>query len=79
VGIPRIMFLYHYFPILPFVMLIIVSFIKAITGTIKSNAIIYIYIAIVICAFEYFYPIYSGIPISKEYVEGTKWLETWRS
>ncbi|MDR0978479.1 MAG: phospholipid carrier-dependent glycosyltransferase, partial [Lachnospiraceae bacterium] len=32
VGIPRIMFLYHYFPILPFVMLIIVSFIKAITG-----------------------------------------------
>jgi len=76
-SISRIMFMYHYFPILPFMMLSIVMLIKGIEEKIKFKKIYLIYILIIISVFIYFYPVVSGMTVSKEYVEATQWLDSW--
>lgn len=77
VGIDRIMFLYHYFPVLPFVMLTIVAFIKWIGDITKHDFLIYIFVAVIIIVFIQFYPIYSGFPTSYKYLKDLQWLKTW--
>lgn len=77
VGIDRIMFLYHYFPVLPFVMLTIVTFIKWIGDITKHDFLIYIFVAVIIIVFIQFYPIYSGFPTSAKYLKELQWLKTW--
>lgn len=77
VGIDRIMFLYHYFPVLPFVMLTIVAFIKWIGDKTKHDFLIYIFVAVIIIVFIQFYPIYSGFPTSAKYLKELQWLKTW--
>lgn len=77
VGIDRIMFLYHYFPILPFVMLTIVAFMKWLCEKTKIDIFIYIFVAVIIIVFIKFYPIYSGFPTSAEYIKDLQWLKTW--
>ena len=77
VGIDRIMFLYHYFPVLPFVMLTIVAFIKWIGDITKHDFLIYIFVAVIIIVFIQFYPIYSGFPTSAKYLKELQWLKTW--
>jgi len=74
--ISRIMFLYHYFPVLPFMMLSIVLLIKDIEKKLKFKIYI-IYIVIIVAVFIYFYPIVSGATVPIEYIQGTKWLDTW--
>jgi len=76
-SISRIMFMYHYFPVLPFMMLSIVMLIKDIEEKIKFKKIYLIYIVIIALIFIYFYPVVSGMTVSEEYIESTKWLETW--
>lgn len=75
VGVPRIMFLYHYFPILPFVMLTIVAFIKWVCDKVKNDYLIYIFVAIIVIVFMLFYPIYSGYPTSLKYIHDLQWGE----
>lgn len=75
--INRIMFLYHYFPVLPFAMLAIVAFISWLCEKIKSNIPIYILIVIITITFIIFYPIYSGMPTSTEYLKSLQWIPTW--
>lgn len=77
VGIDRIMFLYHYFPVLPFVMLSIVACVKWICEKTHSDAFIYVFVAVIVIVFIYFYPIYSGFPTSYEYIKDLQWLKTW--
>lgn len=75
--IDRVMFLYHYFPTLPFAMLSIVAFMKWLCEKIKSDIPIYIFLGIALIVFIKFYPIYSGLPVPNEYLENLKWLKTW--
>ena len=75
--INRLMFLYHYFPILPFAMLTIVAFMSWLCEKLKTNIPIYILVAIVVITFIIFYPVYSGCPTSAEYLKALKWLPTW--
>lgn len=77
VFIGRIMFMYHYFPVLPFVMLTIVSLMKSINKKIKHSYIMIAYILIIIVLFAVFYPITSGMTVNREYVNSLKWLNTW--
>lgn len=78
VGVERIMFLYHYFPVLPFVMLCIVAFMKFLTEKTKTNAFIYVFVAIIVIVFEMFYPVYSGLATTPEYLKSLQWLDTWK-
>ena len=75
--IGRVMFMYHYFPTLPFIMLAIVGLIKFITEKIKNNSIYLFYVAIVVLLFICFYPVISGMPTTSEYIDSLKWLSSW--
>lgn len=75
--IGRVMFLYHFFPVLPFAMLAVVAFIKWLTEKFESNNIYWFYIAVVILMFVLFYPVTSGVVTTSEYVDKLKWLKEW--
>ena len=77
VFVGRLMFMYHYFITLPFVMLGIVAFIKWINEKTKNNMIYYGYIALVIIVFMVFYPVISALPVSSDYVHSLQWLSGW--
>lgn len=77
IFIGRAMFMYHYFPTLPFVMLAIVSFIKWITEKMKSNSFYIFYVALVIVIFFVFYPVVSGMLTTEDYISALKWLSSW--
>ncbi|MBR6504614.1 MAG: phospholipid carrier-dependent glycosyltransferase [Clostridia bacterium] len=76
-SISRIMFMYHYFPVLPFMMLSIVMLIKDIENKVRFKKIYLIYIIIIVAMFIYYYPVVSGMTVSEEYIEATKWLDSW--
>lgn len=75
--IGRIMFMYHYFPTLPFIMLAIVSLIKFITEKIRNNSVYIFYVGVVILLFTYFYPVISGMITTEEYIATIRWLSSW--
>ncbi len=77
IFVGRLMFMYHYFITLPFIMLGIVSFIKWITEKTKNNKVYIVYVILIIVTFMVFYPIVSGIPISSDYINSLKWLSGW--
>ena len=77
IFIGRIMFLYHYFICLPFLMLAIVSMIKAINDKTKHNYIYISYIVLVFIMFVMFYPISSGMVVPIKYVDWMEWLPNW--
>lgn len=75
--IGRVMFLYHYFPVIPFLMLAITSLFKYICEKTKNIWIAVSYLAIVIIVFAWFYPVVSGTVMPDSYIESLKWLSTW--
>ena len=75
--IGRVMFMYHYFPVLPFLMLGIVALLKFLHEKFKNIWIIGIYIAVVIILFGWFYPVVSGSSMPETYIDSLKWLSTW--
>lgn len=75
--IKRCMFLYHYFPVVPFMILSVVNFVQVITEKIKKNYVVILVSTIILCTFIYFFPVYSGMKVSKEYIDSTKWVSTW--
>lgn len=77
IFVGRIMFMYHFYISLPFLMLTIVSIIDKISKKTNSNIPYLTYITLVVSLFIIFYPITSGITISNEYVESLKWLKSW--
>ena len=75
--IGRVMFLYHYFMALPFVMLAITYFIKFLYEKFNKKWIIWGYLLIVFATFWVFYPVSSGIPTPKSYVSSLHWFHDW--
>ena len=74
VGVTRVMFLYHYFPVVPMMILAIVAMIKDIEEN-SSWRITVGYSVIAILVFAFFYPIYSGLEIPRWYAEKMIWLK----
>ena len=75
--IGRCMFLYHYYPALPFVMLALTKLVKDLVEKTKIYMIIPIFLCIVIVCFIYFLPVTSGTPISEKKIESMRWLPDW--
>lgn len=75
--IGRVMFMYHYFPTLPFIMLAIVALVKWITEKLKNNSFYLFYVAVIILLFMCFYPVISGMMTTTEYIDSLKWLSSW--
>lgn len=70
---PRIMFLHHYLPALPFLCLILA---KAVSGLPVRN--IKFIIVIIFITFIFFYPLNTTIPLPSNLVKYWFWLPTWK-
>jgi Gpi18-like mannosyltransferase len=79
IFVSRVTFMYHYFPIIPFIVLAIGYFIeKYITMvTLKKLILPITYTAFVIILFIMYYPVLTGSPIDKSYLEWLKILPKW--
>jgi len=81
IPVSRMAFIYHYFPAVPFLILLTVFAFKHVSETTwfgqntltitRVSAIVYVVIAIAL--FALFYPILSGMPVDREFV--IRWLE----
>ncbi len=82
IPITRLTFIYHYFPCVPFMVLMIGYSILTIYNEAKNKkAVMYGafgYAALVVILFAMFYPVLSGQPCSTEYAETfLKWFDSW--
>lgn len=77
VFIGRVMFIYHYFITLPFVMMGIVAFIKWLVEKYKSDKVYISYIILVVLMFFIFYPVAAGMRVGEDYINSLKWLSSW--
>ena len=74
---PRILFLYHYLPSLPFLAISLGVSLTTIYQT-KLKIFAFVILAIFMAAFFYFYPISAGYPIIPESIDKYMWLNSWR-
>ena len=70
---PRIMFLYHYLPSIPF---LAIALGYVLTKTSKKFTIIFLAISLLV--FLYFFPHYTGLPVSKSLDGSYYWFSSWR-
>jgi dolichyl-phosphate-mannose--protein O-mannosyl transferase len=78
VGINRLVFIYHFFSSVPFVILCIVVTLKELELRIpRFRAVTWGYLVITAGLFVLFYPVLSGLMVSAGYVTQLKWLPTW--
>ncbi|MCL2225536.1 MAG: phospholipid carrier-dependent glycosyltransferase [Defluviitaleaceae bacterium] len=75
VFITRLTFIYHYFPSVAFVVLLIALFFKR---YVKRDFVYFAYAAIVLALFVLFYPVLAGRPIRVDFVEEyLRWFSQW--
>ena len=77
VFIGRVMFLYHYFPALLFIMLCIVNLLKDINEKTKFKFIIPVFLVLSLAFFIIYYPVVSGIPTSRDYIDRLELFSSW--
>lgn len=77
--VPRSTFLYHYFAMVPFMILGIVYMMKLLESKFESFKFIrYSYIAVAALLFIMFYPVLSGMVVQQSYVDHIlRWFSTW--
>ena len=79
VLVERTTFIYHYFPCVPFLVLMIAHFVQRMYQEHKGAKVFYIVFAVVtVILFIMFYPAISGFPVSEDYVRKfLLWLPSW--
>lgn len=78
VLVPRIAFIYHYFSIVPFVILAIVYVLTHwMAKYAKAKYWVYAYLALALLLFAWFYPALSGLEVSWDYISHLRWFPTW--
>jgi Gpi18-like mannosyltransferase len=77
--VPRLIFIYHYFATVPFMILSIVYVFQWINKKWeKAYTFIGAYLILVLVLFIMFYPIMSGLTVDKSYVANfLRWFKTW--
>ncbi|HBG75705.1 MAG TPA: hypothetical protein DDW86_01960 [Clostridiales bacterium] len=76
-AVPRSAFIYHFFPMVPFLILSIVYGIKCLMEKGVRKGWIYGYLGLVAIVFVLFYPAVSGMVVPKAYIEGLRWFPSW--
>ena len=76
---PRIMFLYHYYPSLSFLILILAYFLDKIGNLGKQGKVVVgSYLVLVVVIFIYFYPILAAVFIPTWWENQYFWLPSWK-
>jgi len=77
VAVSRLTFIYHYFPSVPFVILLIVLCFKEYIAP-KYPRLMWGYAALVVALFALFYPVLSATPVSVWFVHNVlRWFPGW--
>ena len=73
------MFIYHYFPSVPFVVLMVgYCMNKMVDWKPKLKPAMFVYAGLAVILFAMFYPVLTGIPVEVEYVKTyLKWFKSW--
>ncbi|MES0336659.1 MAG: glycosyltransferase family 39 protein [Candidatus Magnetobacterium sp. LHC-1] len=78
VAVPRLTFIYHFFASVPFLIISLVYIIKWIEDRYqRMQYLTYCYLTVVMALFVMFYPILSGMVVSKAYATYLRWFESW--
>lgn len=82
IPVTRLTFIYHYFPCVPFIVLMLGYSINLIYEEAKNKKSViigaFVYAGLVIVLFAMFYPVLSGQPVSTDYVQTfLKWFDSW--
>lgn len=77
--VPRETFIYHYFAMVPFMILGIVYIMKLLDSKYpEARYVSYVYVAVALLLFVAFYPVLSGMQVSGDYVKGMlRWFPSW--
>lgn len=83
---PRIMFLYHYLPSVPFLCLGLAYGLYQIRmigkigliGGIRGKYLVTAYLVMVVLVFIYFYPQWSALPMPTKWVDQYYWFKSWK-
>ncbi len=75
---PRIMFNYHYLPSTVFISIAIGVFLNWILRKKFGKIFVTVYCLVLIVLFAFFYPIWTGIHIPKEFYSHYFWFSSWR-
>ena len=80
IFVTRITFIYHYFPSVPFLVLMIAHFVSRSYQNNKNAKTWFVaFTAVVVLAFIAFYPALSGFPVDGNYVRNfLRWLPSWQ-
>jgi len=75
----ELLFIYHFFPTVPFMVLCIVYVLKSFKEKYpKFNYTIFVYLAVVAILFVMFYPVLSGLVVDKSYIATyLRWFDSW--
>ena len=76
--VTRTVFIYHYFPSVPFVTVMLgYSFYKIVQKNPQRKKWVFVYTVAAIVLFAMFYPVLSGYPITISYANILKWFDSW--
>lgn len=77
--VPRIAFAYHFLPATPFGCIAVAALLGILWSRgVAGRTACVVYVAAVVGAFLFFYPIYAAVPLTKEAFELRMWLPSWR-
>lgn len=78
-AVTRITFIYHYFPSVPFVTLMLgYSAFQIVNRRPAMKKWVFVYMAVAVGLFLLFYPVLSGQPIDKNFVaHALRWFDSW--
>lgn len=78
IAVPRIAFIYHYFSIVPFLILTIVYVMKKLNDRFSDTKYLsFVYLGVVMVLFMLFYPGISGMVVPSSYMKFLKWFDRW--
>jgi dolichyl-phosphate-mannose--protein O-mannosyl transferase len=78
IFVTRLTFIYHFFSVIPFVIICIVYLMKYFLDKHSDNIyMIYVYLCLTMVLFAAFYPVLSGMEVGRHYIDSLKWLKTW--
>lgn len=76
--VPRVAFIYHFFSVVPFMVLSQVYVIKAaMEKWPRARYATYAYLCLTGVLFIVFYPVLSGLQLPETYIDRLRWLESW--
>ncbi len=77
VLVTRVTFIYHYFPCVPFLIAMVCYGLQQVVWPVSKRAV-WAYGAVVLALFVLFYPVLSGMPILRDWVQWLRWLPSWQ-